>query len=907
MASFEGIRRAVRVHGGALGVRRAIEDEIAFHLDSRVADLRRHGHSEDDARLIALREFGDLTTARRELEAIDRRASHRRGWLEWWADLQRDISLGARSMRRQPATTAAIVITLALGIGANGAIYTVLQAALLAPLPYHRADRLVHIWQTHAPVHDRTEASFPDFVDWRAGTRALSQLEGYDPTNVTIVGGDRPDMIRGGRVSAGFFSLLGVTPVLGRTFTPRDDEPGASPVVVLDHGSWRRRFGGDREVIGRPLSIDGSPHVIVGVLPAGFHFAPAGAAELWLPLGRSAATRADRRDRWLNVVGRLRDGATPGTAQAEVASVMRRLASRHPETNAGRSAVVVPLREEVVGDVRPLLLVLASAATLVLVIACANVAGLLLARSLARTREMAVRSALGATRARLVRQLLTESTMLALAGGVMAVAVASAGAHVLLAAIPDGTRSGMPFWSETGTGVSAAAIRFTIVVAFGAVIAFGLGPALLASRATLGDLLRRGGRGMAGSGRGRARDTLVAAEIALTVVLLVGTGLLVRSLVGLLRLDPGFRAEEVMTARVALAGPRYASGEARGRFFDDLLARIRESPGVEAAGAVSHLPLNGGGTNAFQVVGAAERPVSERMEATVRAVAGDYFEAMRIRLVEGRQFTSRDDSTSPPVIIINASLARQLFGSGRAVASRVRFDAFPGQEWEIVGVVGDVTTTRLDAAASPTVYYPNPQAPENRLSLAVRTACTPGATGGDVASGQCRTGALAALIRRAVAALDPALPVYSMATMEQQVTDSPAVFARRYPLLLVGLFAATALALAVVGLYGVISYGVVRRTREFGVRMALGAAPRAIRGAVLRHGLALAACGVAVGVPMAFALTRGLQSMLYRVQPADLTTYLTACGVLACVALVASYVPARRATRIEPTAALRAD
>ena len=815
--------------------------------------------------------------------------------------MRNDLVLGVRGMRSQPIVTLAILITLALGIGANAAIFTVVQAALLAPLPYERPDRLVHLWETRSFANDRTEASFPNFEDWRSAARTLSQLEGYDPTNITVAGGDAPAMVRGGRVTAGFFSMLGVRPSLGRTFASAEDLPGGPRVALLSDGFWRRRFGADRGVIGRSVRIDDTPHVVIGVLPPGFHFAPIGDADVWLPINQSAETRAERSDHWLNVVGRLRDGATVEDARADLASVMRQLAAQYPETNAGRGAEVVLLRDQAIGNVRPLLLVLTGAVTLVLLIACANVAGLLLARAVARTREMAVRAALGASRARLVQQVMTECVLLALLGGAVAVWLANVGASVLIAAIPEGVRSGMPYWSTVGSGLSGRTTAYTLAVTLLAGAGFGLVPALLASRARLSDVLQRGGRGTTGRW-GWTRDAFVIAQVALTVVLLVGTGLLVRSLAELLRLDPGFDGDQVMTARVALSGPRYASDASQRRFFGELIARVREAPGVRVVGAATQLPLNGGGTNTFRVDGAPEPPQAERPEATTRRIAGDYFEALGIRLVDGRRFTARDAPGATPVIIINESLARQLFRGGRAVGERFRFYAFPDQTWEIVGVVGDVKTGRLDAPAPPTVYYSQLQAPDNRMSLVVRASCR-----GSGDASNCATATVAGLIRRAVAEADPSVPVYAVATMQQQVTNSPAVFARRYPLMLVGAFAVTALVLAVVGLYGLMSYAVVQRTREFGVRMALGATPSAIQRSVLRRGVVIAGAGMMLGIPGALVLTRTLRSMLYGVAPADPTTYVAACVLLGMVAMVAAYLPARRATRIEPTVALRAD
>ena len=821
--------------------------------------------------------------------------------LEWWSDLGRDLVLSFRSMRREPTVTAAILVTVALGIGANAAIFSVTQAALLAPLPYERSDRLVYLWETRDVGNDRF--SYPDFLDVRTGVRSFSRVEGYDGTNVTIAGGDVPLRVNGGRVTAGFFSMLGVTPALGRGFTEGEDGPGAPRIVLLSDALWRQRYGGDRTVIGRSMIIDGAPYAIVGVLPASFHATDGSHADIWVPIDRNAGTRADRSDHWLSLVARLRNDATVADATREVATVMRRLASDYPQTNSGRSAVIVPIRDQIVGNVRPLLLMLTGAVTLVLLIACANVAGLLLARSIARTRELAIRMALGASRGRLVRQLLTESVLLALIGGVIALWIAATGARFLVAAIPEGTRMNMTYLANVS--VSGRTLIYTVAVAVITGLAFGLLPAVSASRSPLGELLRRGGRGVAGGGT-KLRDVLVIGEIALTIVLLVGTGLLVRSLSGLLRVDAGFDAQQVVVARIALAGPRYATDAAQRGFFEEVLTRVRPLPGVNAVGAVSQLPLSGGGSSAFQVIGAPEPLPSARPEATRRAVAGDYFEAMRIRVVDGRQFTRQDDSTTQRVIMINESLARRLFANERAVGRRIRFYAFPGQEWEIIGVVADVRTASLDAVAPPMVYYAQAQAPENRMTLAIRMECR--STAGPLRNGNACSGApIITAIRRTVAALDPAISVYGGGTMAQQIADSRAVFARRFPLLLVGLFAATALVLAVVGLYGVISYAVAQRTREFGVRMALGASPGAIRDLVLRRGAIVAAAGVVVGVPGALALSRALAGMLYGVGRGDPATYLVACGGLVAIALLASWIPARRATRIEPTVALRSD
>jgi predicted permease len=892
MSPFDGIRRALRVRRGKQAVDKDVEDELAFHLASRVSALRERGMSGEAARAQAHREFGDVAEARRELTEIDSRIASRAARTEWLDELRRDVMHALRLMRRERGVTVAVLIALALGIGANSAIFTVVRAALLMPLPYDEPDRLVHVWELYqGDVNTRSEASYPDFADWRAESRAFAQLEGYDPTNVTVTGDDQPVMLQGGRVTSGFFTLFGARAAVGRAFLPGEDAAGGTQVVVLSDGFWRRRFGGDRGVIGRSVTIDGRAYTIVGVLGPDFHFAPIGEADLWVPLDWSAEARSARSDRSLNVVARLRDDVTIDAARSDLSSLMDQLAQRYPQTNAGRGIELVRMRDQVVGDVRPLLLVLFGAVALVLAIACANVASLLLARALARGREMAVRTALGASRARLVRQLLTESTLLALVGGALAIWVALVGTRLLVASIPAALRSNMPYLMHAR--VDAGVLAYTLAVALLTGLAFGLAPALYAARASLAGIMQRGGRTAAGGGRWTARDGVVGAEIALTLVLLIGAGLLVRSLVGLLTTEAGFDARRVMTARVALAGSRYRPDEAQRRFFEELLERVRATPGVRVVGAIDNLPLNGGGTNTFRVEGLPEPSSANRPEAVRRTVAGDYFQALGIDLRSGRSFSPSDDANTTPVIVVNETLARMYVRERDAVGARLRFYAFPDTTWEVIGVVADVKTARLDEPATPTVYMTHLQAAENRMSLAAIVSGDPLA--------------LATTIRREVSSIDPALPVYQVATMEQQVADSPAVFTRRYPLLLVGLFAATGLVLAVVGLFGTISFAVARRTREIGIRVALGASPGDVVRNVMMRGATLAGAGIICGLLGAAALTRTMRGMLFGVGHTDPLTYAGAAMLLAFVALLASWVPARRALRIEPTIALRAE
>ncbi|HJR62685.1 MAG TPA: ABC transporter permease, partial [Gemmatimonadaceae bacterium] len=687
-----------------------------------------------------------------------------------------------------------------------------------------------------------------------------------------------------------FFDLLGVRPVLGRTFGAGEDLPGGTRVVVLSHGYWQRQFDGDPRAVGRAIDVNGQPYTIIGVLPADFHFAPIGEAVLWMPLDASAEQRGQRFNHWVNVVARVADGITIDASRADLSAVMSALVREYPETNAGRGVLVVPLRDEMVGEVRPVLLALLGAVGLVLLIACANVAGLLLARAMARGREMAVRTALGAGRGRLVRQLVTESLVMALAGGALGLWVAGVGVRIVLAAFPESVLDEMAYLRDVS--VDGRMLALTAVVALVTGIAFGLAPALQASRPNASDLIRQGSRATSPGDRARLRDVLVTSEIALTLVLLVGAGLLARSVGELMRIDPGFDAARVLTMRVSLSGPAYDSSSAQQQFFEELVERVRVLPGVERVGAASHVPLNGGGTNTLRVEGQPEPDRARRPEATLRGVAGDYFAALRVPLIEGRVLSSRDDERSPYAVMIDQSLARRLFPGGRALGGRLRFYAFPDSTWEIVGVVGDVRTVSLDVPA-PTIYYSHLQAAENRMSLAVRTTDHPAA--------------LAGAVRRVVTALDPSLPVYAISTMEQQITSTPAVAARRYPLVLIGAFAAAALVLAVVGIYGVIAYDVAQRTRELGIRIALGATSADIIRLVLRHGALLALTGIALGTVIALALSRSIVSVLYGVRTTDPITYAAVAIVLAAVAIAATLIPAHRATRVDPANVMRAE
>jgi predicted permease len=800
-----------------------------------------------------------------------------------------DFRYALRALRKSPGFTLVAVLTLAFGIGADTLMFSVVNAVLVRPLPYARPDRLVHVWETQtSQPSDRERASYPNFLDWRREQAVFAALEGYDETNVTVTGRDGAERANGVRVTSGLLPLLGVAPAIGSGFTEQDDAPGGTQTVLLSHAFWISRFGADPGVVGRTISIDGIPYEIRGVLPRGFSFAPAGDADLWLPLGWSSQARAQRFTHWVGVVGRLRDGVTVEQARLRMAQVMRTLAVEYPETNRGRGATVVALSDVVVGDVARPLLVLMAAVGIVLLIVCADVAGLVLARSVARGHEMALRSALGASRTRIVRQLVVESLVLTLAGAVVGGGLAAEALPVMLAALPGSLFQQMPTLHDAS--IDLTVLAFTSAIAVGTSIAAGLAPALLSSGRPIAEVLRSDSRTSVGTARRRFRDALVTAQIALSVILLVGATLIGRSLVALLRVDPGFRAERVATVRAAIAGPRYADSRRQQQFFEEVLARVRALPGVEAAGAISSAPLQGTFFGEFRVDGEPEPDPTVRLEASGREVAGDYFQTLGIPLRAGRALDARDNLTAPYAVDISESLARRVFGSRPAVGRRIRILGWEDSAWTIVGVTGDVKTDALDRPAAPAIYYSHLQAPANRMTIVAR--------GVDAAG-------LVPQLRRVIREIDPGVVTYVAGTMAQYIAASPAVSSRHYLLDVLGTFAVVALVLALLGLYGVIAYAVMQRSREIAIRMALGATSTRVVALVLREGARLVGTGVALGIVAAFAASWTLSSLLFGVSPADARSYVGVSVLLVLVAFVASYLPARWASRVDPMVALR--
>ncbi len=888
----DGVRRLFRLPTTARSAAGDVDDELRFHLDSRAAELVAAGRARADAEREAAREFGDLGAARAELTAIDRRRLRRAGWREWLGGWGRDARFAWRALARRPGFTAAALATLALGFGAAGAIFAVADAALLRPLPYADPGALVHLWRTTRGAPDaRGDASYPDLLDWRERAGAFAGLAGYHSNRMVLGDGDRPQVLWTGKTSANFFAVLGVRPLVGRLFADGEDAVGAPRVVVLSHALWTRRFAADRGVVGRAVRLDGAPYTVVGVLPADFQFAPVGAADVWVPFDRPAEWRERRTISWLHVIGRLRPGTGLDAARRELDAVAAVLAREHSPADPWPGVRVAPLADELTGGVRPLLATLGGASALVLLVALANVANLLLVRGTARAQELGVRAALGAGRGRLVRQLVTESVMLALGGAAIGVALAQVGVRVLLAAIPPERMRAMPYLA--GVGVDARLLGAALAAALAAGVACGLLTAVRVVRPRIAAALREGARGSSGGAAGgRLRDALVAAELGMTVVLLTGAALFGRSLARVLAVDAGFRAERVFTAFIPLPRVAYASPAAKVAFFARLEERVRALPGVESVGLTTKLPLDPGNSTTYDVVGAPPPPPGRAPQANFRSVNADYFRALGIPIVRGGTFSPRGAADTAPAreVVVSAALARAAFGSADPLGRRIATGPTP---LTVVGVAGDVVAGRLDDATPPTLYLPYHAAPDVSMRLAVRAR-------GDVAG-------LEAAVRGAVRDIDPGVALYQVYTMSSLVRQSEDVFRRRFPLVLVGGFAAAALALAVVGTYGVVSYAVAQRGRELGVRRALGAPSGHLAGLVVGRVARTAAVGVGAGLLLSAALARAASGLLYGVRATDPAAYAAAALLLAAGAAAAAAVPARRAARADPAAALRHD
>ena len=802
--------------------------------------------------------------------------------------LWQDLRYAARTFLKKPGFALTAVVTLALGIGASTSIFTVVDAALLRGLPYKSPDQLYHLWErTPQKEFNQREFSYPDYQDYQQNT-VVEGLAAYTGGGAILSGRGEPETLAAPSVSGNFFSVLGVEPFMGSTFRAGDDKPGAARVTVLTYGLWQRKFGGDRGILGQALTLNGESYIVIGVLPASFQFAMR-PADLWLPYQPTQNQLTRRFMHGTNLIGRLKPDVTAAQAQAELSVIASRIEQQYSESHAGTSAILIPLQEQVVGKVRPVLLVLLAAVGFVLLIACANVASLLLTRSLSRQKEVAIRVALGANRWRVVRQLLTESLLLSCIGGAAGLLVAYWGVPALVAAIPDGQLNAMPFLKSLH--IDAGILGFSFALSLLTGLVFGLAPALHSSRLDLNEVLKEGGRNASAGAGHRLRSAMVMTEIALAVVLLVGAGLMMKSLLHLLQTNVGFKTQNVLTMFVILPATKYGDANRQVSFYQDMNEHIQSLPGVTGSGTVSILPLNSGNTTRFNIDGDPIPPPGQETEANIRIVNETYFQTLGIPLVAGRMFDARDKADAPGVVIIGKNVADRVFAGRDPIGKRLVYSGTKSPPDMIVGVVGDVKITGLDEAIKPVIYYPFRQNAGPVTTLVVRTQGDPTA--------------LVNAVRSEIRNLEPEVAFFNVQTMDKMITDSPASFMRRFPALLIGIFAGVALLLASIGIYGVVSYSVTQQTHYIGVRMALGAQASDILRMVLKQGLVLALAGVAIGVLAALALMRLLSSLLYEVRTNDAGTFVFVAGTLFVVALLACYLPARRATKVDPLVALR--
>ena len=801
------------------------------------------------------------------------------------ASISRDIQYSVRSIIKRPGFSVVAIITLALGIGANSAIFSVVNGILWRPLPYSDPQQLVVPWENHQARGGPAREWFspPDFADWRDQNKVFSHLSAYNDWAPTLTGREEPEPLVGASVSHDMFSLLGAAPILGRSFLPEEDQPKAPNVVVLSNELWQRRFNSDRNIVGKTISLNQDSYQVVGVMPARFSFPVIPGVQLWRTLQPTLNPGCQRGCYVLRAIARLKPGVAIAAAQADLNTVASRLAVNYPDTNSKVGATLVPFQEQLVGNIRRPLLVLLAAVGFVLLIACANVANLMLARAATREREIALRSALGASRIRLIRQLLTESAVLAIAGGTIGIGVAYWLLRLLLSLSPPGT----PGLDQIG--IDRYVLGFTLLIAALTGLIFGLAPALQLSKLELNRSLKDTGKGTLGSLRGgRLRAALVVSEMALALILLIGAGLLMKSFLLLQRVDPGFNPDHLVTLRLVLNRTPYPNNPQVVNFYSQLLDRVKSTPGVQSAATISTLPLSGNDTDAnFLIEGRPQPPPNEEPSAWFNIVSPDYFQTMQLRVVKGRTFAETDNDKSPLVVIISETMARKYWPNEDPLGKRI--GRGPDRWREIVGIVRDVKHFALDAGTPPTMYFPMLQVPARGMNLVVRTT-------GDPLS-------LAPALRAQVWAGDRNLAISNLGTMSDLVSSS--IAQQKFILILLACFAALALLLASVGIYGVMSYSVAQRTQEIGIRMALGAKVGDILRLVFRRGMTLTLIGVVVGMILAFALTRLMTSLLFGVTPTDATTFATVAFGLILVALAACLIPARRATKVDPLVALR--
>jgi len=810
----------------------------------------------------------------------------------------RNLRHSLRIFTKNASFTAITVLTLALGIGANTAIFSVVYSALLRPLPYRQPDRLMTIGEKRQLSGSAfAPTSHPDYLDWKRASIRFQSLAAFSGDAFAMQAEGDPRNTFAAQVTTNFFSTLGVKPALGRDFVNGEQTRDTPQIAILGYKLWQSAMHGDPNVVGRVIHLDSKPVTIVGVLPREFEFGPAGYAELWVPLHPSQDAETRRSLRWIKVVGRLADGVSGDQAFAEMKLINKQLANAYPRENGSTFIVMGTLRDGIVGNVRPLLLVLLGAVGFVLLITCANVANLLLTRSIGRRKEFAVRAALGASRGTLLAQLLTESLLLSTVGAAVGLMGASFGVKLLVSAIPEAQLLTMPYLEDAGINMPVLVFLCGLTVL--TAILFGLAPGFAVSRFSLNDALKDETRGGTSSGQTRLRNSLVIAEIAISIVLLAGAGLMLKSLRALLGQDPGYDLNHVLSFSVNLPDASYPSDKTYPfnsisalRFDRDFSAKLQPLPGVTAVTGASGIPAQGGsGSIRFVEEG---RPVTtgHEDESDILTVTTSYFSTLRVPLISGRNFGVEETIDRPWVVVVNQAFAKSYFPNEDAVGKRIRFTYSPKEPYrQIVGIVGDTAENDLADAHPPIVYCPNNQGPNTFINYLVRTAADPSA--------------IIAAVRSTLREMDPQLPLIQPQTLAEVVGQSPSVFLRRYPSYLIGSFAGLAVVLAMVGLYGLISYSVEQRTREIGIRVTLGAQRDDVLRMVLRQGMITTFIGVAIGLAGAIALTRLLNTLLFGVKPADWSTFVSVAALLLIVAIGACVIPARRAMTIDPMVALR--
>jgi len=862
-----------------------VDAELSFHLEMRVRELMARGETEERARELAAQRFGDYEASRRECVVIDERLERSMAQAAYLREIRQDAAYALRTLARAPAFTAVALLTLALGIGANSAIFSVVNGVLFRGLPYRDADRLYRVQMLYPDGTAYTALSAPDFMSVRQDARVFDQVEAYSTGIFTLLGSGEPKEVRGATVSDGLFTMLGLPLAVGRGFAREEHQPGRGAVTVLDYGFWLREFGGDRSAVGRTVKVGGTPYTIVGVLGPGARLSSE--ADMYAPLEYrepfNASTATARRSEYLAVIGHAKPGIGLTDVVNDLQRVGRELQTTFPNTNGRLTFTSISLMELIVGDVRRPLLMLLGAVGFVLLVACVNVANLLLARASARQQELALRTALGASRARVLRQLLTEAVVLGLAGAAAGLAVAYWATRMLVAAEP----ADLPLLNQVG--LDRTVIVYTVAITLATSIAFGLLPALQATGARVADGLREGVRGGAGIRGHRIRAMLVIAETALAVVLLTGAGLLIRSFAAMMHVDPGFRTEHAMAFRVTLQGESYQRAEQIRSRVDELQQRLRTLPGVTAVAATTVLPMSGlAAIIDFAVEGAPPPPPNVNQEIAVASVTPGYFTAVGTPLKRGRAIDDRDTAEAPRAAVLNEAAVRRWFPDRDPIGRRVLMS---GNAYVVVGIVGDILQRDPGEPVAPQLFASYAQRTSRSPRIVVRTQSDPIA--------------LAPTIRTTVRALDPNLAIPEFTPLDQLVAT--AVARPRFYMSLLTLFAAVALALAATGIFGVMSYGVAQRSREISIRIALGALARDVVWMIVGRAALLAGTGLAIGIAAALALGRVIRGQLFGVGLVDPVTLVAVAVALGAGSALASFLPAWRATRVDPLIALKAE